>query len=1079
VAASPVVSTSFWVPMKRTVENIPAWRSADAEPSAGAFIEACPDAVVVTDAALRPLMWNRRFADMWQVPAGAGARAAWRRIRSRLSERRAVLAAWRASGNEDYVDTVALTDGRYIEVRVALLDPRADTPSQVWFCRDVTARVQHDRGLREGAARYRTLVEHSPDAIYLNRLGADGRFYAESQNAEARQLNDYEDEDALGRPLDEFLPEWLAPVVLSAHQKCRETAHPVRYELVAPPGDGDWARDCILMPICDESGVVTRTVLISRDVTQRRHQEQHLGDALRQAEAAEQRAERDRAILIDAIEAIQDGFVMFDRDERLVRCNTAFLRGAGIASLEAATGMSLEAVVRSSMEAGVLDPGDIDPEHYLAEGLAVMRRGHGLTEAPAINGRWLRIEPLRVSDGGIVAIVSDISSIKRREAQMAEAAGRAETAERQAAQAEARLVEAIETLPAAFMLFDRDEKLVLANSQSREMFPLAADLLQQPGTSYEMLVRRNLADERNPAGPDEFETRVAERLADFRRASGNAERPLANGRWLRASDRRTPSGDTVALRVDVTEGRVREHALAEASVAWTEREAQLRRIYANIPGVVYQLRMGPERALHFEYISERALEIFGVTPAAVQDDSELVFGRVHPEDRMSLEAAIAGAAANLTPWDGEFRIDAGATTRWLRGSALPTALGGGTVLWDGVLVDVTATKSAEADALDARRRLEDAIESLSEGFALFDAAGRLVLANSRLAEIHAAVDPAFVLAPGLGFEPALRGLVASGRLDDVEGFLARRLEEFRQGNGAWEVQLANGQWLQGTERRMRDGGVVAMRRDITLLKRREEQLRAAMIEATTANKAKSEFLANMSHELRTPLNAIIGFSEMIGSEIFGPLGNARYGGYVSDIHSSGQHLLSIINTVLDLARVEAGKIVLSDGIVDVDGLIGDCATLMRERSLRGRLRLRLDVEPELPVLRADPVRLKQIVLNLLSNAIKFTKAHGQVTMRAGRSAEGGIDIEISDTGIGMDPRNIARALEPFGLVHAAHSRAHEGTGLGLPLSKALIEEHGGQLVLTSAIGVGTTATVKMPPERIIRPSVGREPSRRS
>jgi PAS domain S-box-containing protein len=1059
--------------MKSTDENAYASCGAVAEPLAAALLDACPDAVVITDRAWHPTAWNRRFTELWQLAPGRHARAVWRRIRLRLADRRAGFATWREVAAGADSGTIALDDGRWIELRAAVLDQGDGKTSRVWYCRDVTERVLRDQELLEGVARYRTLVENSPDAIYLNRVGADGRFYAEALNAAALHLNAYSEAETLGRALDEFLPDWLAPTIMAAQRECRDTAQPVRYELVAPPGEDEWARDCILMPVCDESGAVARTILISRDVTQRRRQQQDLAVAVEQAEAAEHRADRDRMRLIDAIEAIQDGFVMFDRDERLVRCNTAYLRGSGIATLDEALGMSLEAAICSAMSSGVLDIRGMPPEVYLADALAVMRRGQGLTEVPATGGRWLRVEPLRTSDGGFVAIASDITEIKHREAQLAEAAARAEAAEHQAARAEARLVEAIETLPAAFLLFDRDEKLVLANSRCRDVFPLSADLLRQPGTSVEALLRRSLPVELPGADADRLEAYIEDRLASFRAASGDTERPMADGRWLRASDRRTASGDTVSLRIDVTEGRVRERALAEASMAWTEREAQLRRIYANIPGVVYQLRMTPDLRLRFEYISERAIEVFGVTPAAVQRDSELVFGFCHPEDRPHLDTTMAAAYRALAPWDCEFRIAVGGVIRWLRGSALPTAVAGGEVLWDGVLVDVTATKSAEADALGARRRLEDAIESLSEGFALYDADGRLLLANSQLREMHATVDPDFVFRPGIRFEAALRSLVAGSGLDDVETFVSRRLEEFHDGNGAWEAQLATGQWIQVTERRMRDGGVVAMRRDITLLKRREEQLRAAMIEATTANKAKSEFLANMSHELRTPLNAIIGFSEMIGAEIFGPLGNARYGGYVADIHASGQHLLSIINTVLDLARVEAGKIVLSDGIVDVDGLIADCATLMRERSVRGGLRLKLEIQADLPVLRADPVRLKQVVLNLLSNAIKFTKPHGQVTIRAGRSADGGVTMEIADTGIGMEPRNIPQAFEPFGLVHAAHSRAHEGTGLGLPLSKALIEEHGGRLALTSALGVGTTATIWMPPERIIRPVASR------
>ena len=920
----------------RTAERASQSCDVPAALPADALIEACPDAVLITDRNWRPVSSNRLFAELWQVPLPCSARALWRRIRHLVADRRSLLRAWRAGAAAGTFEHVAgLADQRWIEIRATRLG--APSGGWAWFCRDVTERMLRERVLRVGVQRYRTLIEHSPDAIYLNRLGEDGRFYAESANEAALQLNGYEEASTIGRSLEELLPSWLAEIVIGAHRICRRTAQPVRYEVVAPPGEDDWARDCVLMPVCDETGAVTRTILVSRDVTERRRQQQELARALEQAEAAEQRAEQDRQRLVDAIEAIQDGFVMFDRDERQVRCNSAWLRIAGVGSQAEALGMNLEQAARSAVTTGILDLAGMDVEAYIGEALKIVRRGRGVTLVPAKGDRWLRVEALRTSDGGFVGILSEITEIKRSEAEMAAAASRAEAAERLAAQAEARLVEAIERLPAGFLLFDAEERLVLANSQYQDMFALSSALLDSPGASFEDLLRCNMPALLPGAGPEEVEHFVELRLGEFRAAAGSIERRLADGRWLRTQDRKTPSGDTVSLRIEVTE-----------------------------------------------------------------------------------------------------------------------------------------IKAAEAAALDARRHLQDAIESLSEGFALYDVDGRLVLSNSRLRELHAAIDPAFPLEPGSSFDAALRNLLEGSRIDDVDGLIRRRAAELEDGSSVWEAQLANGVWIQGTERRMRDGGVVAMRRDITLLKHREDQLRAAMIEAMGANKAKSEFLANMSHELRTPLNAIIGFSEMIESEIFGPLGNARYGEYVGDIRASGQHLLNIINTVLDLARVEAGKIVLSEGMVDIDATIDECASLMRERIMRGMLRLKLEIEPDLPVLRADPVRLKQVVLNLMSNSVKFTKAHGQIAVRAHRTPAGGIAIEIADTGIGMDPATIPRVFEPFSLGHATHSRAYAGTGLGLPLSKALVEEHGGKLVLTSALGVGTTATVTLPADRVIRPMVGRE-----
>jgi two-component system, cell cycle sensor histidine kinase PleC len=240
--------------------------------------------------------------------------------------------------------------------------------------------------------------------------------------------------------------------------------------------------------------------------------------------------------------------------------------------------------------------------------------------------------------------------------------------------------------------------------------------------------------------------------------------------------------------------------------------------------------------------------------------------------------------------------------------------------------------------------------------------------------------------------------------------------------------------------------------------------------AAEASRVKSEFMAHMSHELRTPLNAIIGFSEAIRDAVMGPV-SARYRDYARDIHSSGSHLLSLIKDILDLSKVEAGRLELRDEIVDLATLVEDCRRFFAERAATGGLKLRVRVAPNLPRLRGDEIRLKQILLNLLSNAVKFTAPGGRITLEAAKSAEGGVALAVGDTGIGMAPEEVPLALEPFRQLDAAFNRRFDGTGLGLPLARQLAELHGGTLTIDSAKDRGTTVTVTLPASRVVDPTV--------
>lgn len=420
----------------------------------------------------------------------------------------------------------------------------------------------------------------------------------------------------------------------------------------------------------------------------------------------------------------------------------------------------------------------------------------------------------------------------------------------------------------------------------------------------------------------------------------------------------------------------------------------------------------------------------------------------------------------------------GLLSAWLARSVLGFAIAVGTVVllslfsWFGTR-QMAQRVRAERTARRAENRLYDGIESMKEGFALFDRDDRLVLCNSMYRTIYGNV--AEVIVPGEAREGILRAAAERGIFPDahkagIEEWVKNTFELGKDAHNVSEHLTGSGRWIEISEKQTHDGGRIGVHKDITEQKQREAALTAAKESAEQASRSKSEFLAMVSHELRTPLNAIIGFSEIMKTETFGPVGvgeNDHYTGYVQDINASGMHLLQVINDILDLSKAEAGKIELKDEDLSIDSVIESCLRLVSQNAIETGIAIERPAAGRSGKLRADPRALKQMLLNLVSNAIKFTPKGGKVTIRVTARDDADLYISVSDTGIGIAKEDIPKVLSPFEQVDSRLAREFEGTGLGLPLVKHLIEAHGGRLTVESEVGNGTTVILRFPADRVL------------
>lgn len=491
--------------------------------------------------------------------------------------------------------------------------------------------------------------------------------------------------------------------------------------------------------------------------------------------------------------------------------------------------------------------------------------------------------------------------------------------------------------------------------------------------------------------------------------------------------------------------------------------------------------------------SRSMYEMLGLPPSsevmAFADAARLM----HPDDGNLFALARAVGRGKSKQIDQIFRMrHAQGHYVWMRARAQVICSHNGCMHVIGIAMDVTEQHRLAQRYAEADQRLADAIECTSEAFVLWDKNDRLVMCNGHFQHVYGLPDS--ILVPGTE-----RAVVQAAAQRPI---IQRRVADPDQSGSSrtTEVQLADERWLQINERRTRDGGLVSVGTDITLLKRHQERLReqerrlmanigdlsssqrklelqkaalsvananyqAEKERAEAANKAKSEFLANMSHELRTPLNAILGFSEILLAGMFGPIGSPKYSEYARDIHESGKHLLNVINDILDMSKIEAGQMKLRCENIDLDALIEESLRLTAIPAEEKNVRIEQRITSGLSMT-ADRRSMKQILLNILSNAVKFTEPGGRVAVRA-RKIGDQLAITIADTGIGIPKSALGKIGQPFEQVQSQYAKSNGGSGLGLAISRSLVNLHGGNLRIRSCEGKGTVVSVRIPDVLVI------------
>jgi PAS domain S-box-containing protein len=771
-------------------------------------------------------------------------------------------------------------------------------------------------------------------------------------------------------------------------------------------------------------------VLALRDITRLRQRENRLVDSERRTASA-------RALLGQAVESMTDGFVMFDPEDRLILCNGHYLSLLNGMEEVIRPGVPFETILRTAVDRGLVASARRDPQRWIASRLADHRAPSLPREVEYADGRCMLVREARMPDGGVVGIQSDITLRKRAQKALAES--------------EARYRQLVEMAP----------DLICVIINGRVSFINSAGSMLMGLTDSDIVGRRWLA----------FLHRDSRAAAEAMLADGLTAESWTPLRLM------TPDGAGAEIEAAVMpfhDGNRRGAMLVGRDVTEVRRAARdLHDRQSLLEGIMNTVVDGiitiDDRG-RIESFNAAAERIFGYTA----------------EEAIGRNVSILMDAAKASRHDGYLDdyartgrkriIGVGREERGRRksGESFPIELAvtelqvQGRRLFTGLVRDISERKAAERALRLSEERYALAIAGSNEAIWDWDMATDQLFFSPHMREVLGIVseqvhrpDDWLALIHPEDRDEYQRALAAHAEGDTATLNVEYRLTGTVDGRVRWVRH--RGMALRRADRRpYRMAGSIG---DVTQRRETERDLLRTKEEAELANRAKSEFLANMSHELRTPLNAIIGFSEVIAHELFGQVSPPQYKDYAANIEESGRHLLDVINDILDVSRIEAGHMSLDPEPVEVGAVIESAARLISQRAESAGLELHQSVEDGLPLVMGEARRLKQIMLNLLGNAVKFTPKGGRVDLTARTvpsSAGHQVEITVADTGIGMAAEDIPKALKPFHQIDSRLQRRYEGTGLGLPLTQAFIEMHGGKLHIASAPGKGTTVTFWLP-----------------